>query len=111
MRSIRSFPKSAQPAFFVLVFSPEEIVHVREPSQEGGASMPKTVHIRLRDILRERRMTRQQLAQLTGLRPSTISDLCKPSVSRIYLSTIAALCATLDISVGELIAVEFAERC
>jgi putative transcriptional regulator len=73
--------------------------------------MSNTVSIRLNDILRERHMTKQQLALLTGLRPSTISDLCKPTASRIYLSTIAVLCATLNISVEELIVLEPNESC
>lgn len=66
--------------------------------------------LRLDAILRERYMTRQQLAQLTGLRPSTVSDLCKPTVSRIYLSTVAVLCAALNVTVGELIVLMPAER-
>lgn len=71
--------------------------------------MSYTVRIRLNDILRERGMTKQQLAILTDLRPSTVSDLCKPTASRIYLSTIVVLCAALNISVGELIVLEPAE--
>jgi putative transcriptional regulator len=73
--------------------------------------MPTIARIRLNDILRERRMTRQQLAHLTRLRPSTVSDLCKPTASRIYLSTIAVLCTALNISVGDLIVLEPDERC
>ena len=65
--------------------------------------MTYTVRIRLNDILQERRMTKQQLAIVTGLRPSTVSDLCKPAASRIYLNTIAVLCSALNISVSELI--------
>lgn len=71
--------------------------------------MSYIVRIRLNDILRERHITRQQLAVLTGLRPSTVSDLCKPTTSRIYLSTIAILCAALDISISELINLETIE--
>ncbi|WP_138494519.1 helix-turn-helix domain-containing protein [Paenibacillus pinistramenti] len=73
--------------------------------------MSHHVRIRLNEILHERRMTRQELAHLTGLRPSTVSDLCKPTASRIYLSTIAALCTTLNISVEELIVLEPDEPC
>jgi putative transcriptional regulator len=68
--------------------------------------MPYTVRIRLNDILQERGMNKLQLAHLTDLRPSTVSDLCKPTASRIYLSTIAVLCAALNITVGELIVLE-----
>jgi putative transcriptional regulator len=73
--------------------------------------MPTSVRIQLNDILLERCMTRQQLSQLTGLRPSTVSDLCKPTASRIYLNTIAVLCTALNISVGDLIVLEPDERC
>lgn len=73
--------------------------------------MSYTVRIRLNDILRERRMTKQQLAHLTDLRPSTISDLCKPTASRIYLSTIAVLCGALNITISDLIVLEPDEPC
>jgi putative transcriptional regulator len=61
------------------------------------------VSIRLKEILQERQMTQHQLAILTDLRPSSISDLCKPKASRIYLSTIAVLCQSLHITVSDLI--------
>ncbi|RUS43595.1 XRE family transcriptional regulator [Cohnella sp. AR92] len=73
--------------------------------------MKSIVRIRLNEILKERRMTRQQLAHLTGLRPSTVSDLCKPTASRIYLSTIAAVCVALDIAIDELLVLEDVEPC
>jgi putative transcriptional regulator len=73
--------------------------------------MPSVVRIRLKDILQERQMTQQQLAVLTGLRPSTISDLCKPTASGIYLSTIAALCAALKITISDLLVLESTEPC
>lgn len=71
--------------------------------------MPYKVCIQLNDIFKERRMTSQQLALLTGLRLSSVSDLCKPTASRIYLSTIAVHCAALNVSVSELIVLELTE--
>ncbi|SDO04994.1 putative transcriptional regulator [Paenibacillus sp. yr247] len=68
--------------------------------------MELTVRIRLKDILQERNMSQHQLAKLTDLRPSTISDLCKPTISRVYLSTIAVICGALNISVNDLIVME-----
>ncbi|RTE11195.1 helix-turn-helix domain-containing protein [Paenibacillus whitsoniae] len=68
-------------------------------------------HIRLKDILKDQGMSQQQLAILTDLRPSTISDLCKPNVSRIYLSTIAVICTALNITVGDLIVLEPSDPC
>ena len=73
--------------------------------------MTSFVRIRLNEILLERRMTKQQLAALTRLRPSTITDLCKPTASRIYLSTIAVICDALNLTVNELIVQESTETC
>lgn len=66
--------------------------------------MQSVVHIRLAEILKEKQMTRHQFALQAGLRPSTVSDLCN-----IYLSTIATLCETLNVSVSDLLVVEPAD--
>ncbi|MBG9795715.1 helix-turn-helix transcriptional regulator [Aneurinibacillus thermoaerophilus] len=71
--------------------------------------MPSIVRLRLGDILQEKQITRQQLANQAGLRPSTVSDLCNRPVQRIYLSTIATLCETLDVSVSDLFVIEPAD--
>lgn len=68
--------------------------------------MTYTIRIRVNEILLERHMTKQQLAAITGLRPSTISDLCKPTIQRVYLSTLANLCQALDITLDQLIVLE-----
>jgi len=73
--------------------------------------MASSVRIRLHDILQEHRMTKQQLAEMTGLRPSTITDLCKPTASRIYLSSVAVICNALNLTVNELIVQESTETC
>ncbi|MUG71783.1 MULTISPECIES: helix-turn-helix domain-containing protein [Paenibacillus] len=68
-----------------------------------------TFNIRLKEILRERKMTQRQLAELTGLRQSTISSICKNQVDRIYLNTLAIICAKLDISIDQLLIMQKAE--
>jgi putative transcriptional regulator len=68
------------------------------------------VHIGLKDILRERKMTQRQLALLTGLRQSTISSLCKNQVDRIYLNTIAILCSELNVSIEQILIVQSADQ-
>ncbi|MEF3305342.1 helix-turn-helix domain-containing protein [Paenibacillus sp. GYB003] len=68
-----------------------------------------TFYIRLKEILRERKMTQRQLAELTGLRPSTISSLCKNQVDRIYLTTLAIICAKLDLSIDQLLIMQKAD--
>lgn len=34
------------------------------------------IYIKLRSLLEQKNMTQSELARLTGIRPSTISDLC-----------------------------------
>lgn len=48
--------------------------------------------VRLKEILEELNMTQKELAELTGLRPNTISELVKntrDSINRKHLGTIA----------------------
>ncbi|MEK3761331.1 helix-turn-helix transcriptional regulator [Paenibacillus sp. FSL P4-0338] len=65
-----------------------------------------TVHIGLKEILRERKMTQRQLALLTGLRQSTISSLCKNQVDRVYFNTLAIICLKLNISVEQVLIIQ-----
>lgn len=71
--------------------------------------MPLTVRIRLKDILSERNMSQQQLAQLADLRPSTISCLCKGQVNRLYLSTLTSICTVLNVNIQDLLVLEQVE--
>lgn len=68
--------------------------------------MPLTVRIRLKDILKERNMSQQQLALLTDLRPATVNCLCKAQVNSIYLSTLASICTALNVPVSDLLVLE-----
>lgn len=64
------------------------------------------VSIRLKEILKERALSQNELARMTGLRPNTISRLCADNVDRVYLSTIEKVCNVLDIEIQDLIKVE-----
>ncbi|MEK4455237.1 helix-turn-helix domain-containing protein [Paenibacillus sp. FSL L8-0506] len=64
------------------------------------------VHIGLKNILREKKMTQRQLALLTGLRQSTISSLCKNRVDRVYLNTLAIICSKLNVSIEQILIVK-----
>lgn len=71
--------------------------------------MNSTVQIRLKDILKDKGISQQQLARLTDLRPSTVSDLCKSKASRVYLNTLAVICDALHIRLDQLIVLEPSE--
>ena len=61
------------------------------------------IKVHLSRILGVRRMSQRKLAELTGLRPNTISELYNERAKRIDFSTIDKLCAALRCTVGDLI--------
>lgn len=65
---------------------------------------------RLKEILTEKQWTQQKLSTLTGLRPTTISCLCKENVSRTNISTLGILCDALDVTLNDLLIEETKNR-
>lgn len=63
------------------------------------------VKINLRKLLSERRMTQAELAERTGIRPSTICDICNNTCSFLKIDNIDKICEALECSVQELILV------
>ena len=61
------------------------------------------ITIRLRALLEERNMSQSELARITQIRPSTISDLCNNNSNFIKLEHIDRICNTLRCSVEELL--------
>lgn len=59
--------------------------------------------IRLSRIIGDRRLSQSELAQLTGIRPSTINDIYHDFIERINLEHLDRLCEALDCSVADLI--------
>ena len=55
-----------------------------------------SIKINVSDLLGKRKMTMHDLADLTGIRPNTISNLYYEDTKRIELSQINALCKALD---------------
>ena len=75
------------------------------------SSYPR-IRLRLRDVLdehRERtgeRLTYEQLAERTGLSPSTLASLASRGDYNATLSTVAVLCDALDCEPGDLLVLE-----
>ena len=61
------------------------------------------ITIRLRALLEERNMSQSELARITQIRPSTISDLCNNNSNFIKLEHIERICSTLRCDVEELL--------
>lgn len=63
------------------------------------------VKIHLSKLLGEKRMTQNQLSQLTGIRPNTISDWYNEVTVSLKLEHIDKICEVLGCSINDLIEV------
>jgi len=50
----------------------------------------------LKQTLQERNITQAELAEMTGLRPNAISNICRGYVDRISISHIVRICQALE---------------
>lgn len=68
-----------------------------------------TINIVLADLIASRKMTQKDLAELTGIRPSAISYLCRNYVDRVCLEHIERIATALNITdIREIIRLEAA---
>lgn len=63
------------------------------------------VKINLRKLLADRCMNQSELAALTGIRPSTICDICNNTCSFLKIDNIDKICEVLGCDIQELISV------
>ncbi len=61
------------------------------------------IQITLLKLISERHMTQAELARLTGIRPSTICDICNNTCSFLKLEHIEKICHVLTCSIEEFI--------
>lgn len=60
------------------------------------------IRIYLSRLLGERRMTQKELAQKTGIRPTTISEIYNEFVERVNLEHLDKICKALDCKLSDL---------
>jgi putative transcriptional regulator len=60
-----------------------------------------SVRFRLKEILNEKGMSERQLAELTGIRPNTINDICRNQLQRLHVDVIDKICRVLDVKPGD----------
>lgn len=61
------------------------------------------IRMNLRKLLSDRNMTQAELAERTGIRPSTICDICNNTCSFLKVENIEKICKVLGCQVHELI--------
>lgn len=65
------------------------------------------VKLKIGELIVRRNITQTTLAELTGIRPSAISDLCRNRRDRVQLDHLAKIAAALDVKdIRELIDIE-----
>ena len=61
------------------------------------------IKILLSELLLQRNMTQSELAQQTGIRPSTICDMYHNNIDRINLEHLEKICGVLGCSISEVL--------
>ncbi len=61
------------------------------------------INIKLRSILERRNMTQSELAKRTGIRPSTISDLCNNNADFIKTENLNRILKTLKCDLNDVL--------
>ena len=64
------------------------------------------IRIHLSAIFGEKRWTQAKLAQVTGIRPSTISEMYRELCTRVNLEHLDLICEALDIPLNKLVTFE-----
>ena len=60
------------------------------------------IKLRLKVALAKKEMTQKQLAEVTGIRPPTISALCTGRAKHIPLDVLEKICMALDCQPGDI---------
>ncbi len=61
------------------------------------------INIKLRSILERKNMTQSELAKRTGIRPSTISDLCNNNADFIKIENLNRILETLKCGLNDVL--------
>lgn len=64
------------------------------------------IRIHLLELLGRKRWKQAKLARVTGIRPTTISELCREMASSVSIENLDLICEALDCQPGELITFE-----
>lgn len=62
------------------------------------------IKIKLRQVLQAKNITQKELAKVTNIRPSTISDLCNNVAERVKFEHLEAICKALNCEISDILA-------
>lgn len=68
------------------------------------------IKIKLRVLLAEHEMTQKELAEKTGIRVTTISDMCNNKSKHIPLDTLDILCNFFDCDITDILKHEKSDK-
>ena len=61
------------------------------------------IKLNLKKLLEENGMTQSELSEITGIRPSTICDMCHNNCVLMRLESIDKICSVLECGINSLI--------
>ncbi|PPA87913.1 XRE family transcriptional regulator [Brevibacillus laterosporus] len=61
------------------------------------------IYIKLADILKERGISQRELARLTGIRVSSINEMCNNETVRLPLDNLAKICEVLGVEITDVL--------
>jgi putative transcriptional regulator len=63
----------------------------------------KVINIKLQSILDARGMSQRELGRLTGIRYTTIQEMCKNQSKHIPLNNLAKICEALNVDIPDIL--------
>ncbi|MCR8983095.1 helix-turn-helix domain-containing protein [Brevibacillus laterosporus] len=61
------------------------------------------IHIKLADLLKERGISQRELSRLTGIRVSSINEMCNNETVRMPLDNLAKICEVLGVEITDVL--------
>ncbi len=60
------------------------------------------IKFKIKTVLADREMTQKELAEITGIRPPTISAICTGAVKHFPIDALDKICTVLDCQPGDI---------
>ncbi|MCZ0828887.1 helix-turn-helix transcriptional regulator [Brevibacillus laterosporus] len=61
------------------------------------------IYIKLADLLKERGISQRELSRLTGIRVSSINEMCNNETVRMPLDNLAKICEVLGVGIADVL--------
>ncbi|WP_067725380.1 helix-turn-helix domain-containing protein [Oceanobacillus damuensis] len=61
------------------------------------------IHIKLNDLLAERKISHREFARMTGIRHPSISEMCNNASKHIPLKNLAKICEVLECDIADIL--------